>query len=368
MDYDLKQKGWFPDAAEFAAAIGHASNYPMSYVYALFMALSGHILGRRTYIRYATPLYANHFICLVGPSGISHKSTAMSLAVEALGDCDIPLITSVTTSQGLLQAMANNDGSILIRLDEMATMLAQKRQDYAANLIASLTELYGCPNTYGTYTRHSPIIIKDTFTTMIAGSTIEWLQQSLTANDLMGGFGNRMTFVLGDPRPELTWPRLPYLDDLDWSPLYQFEGQVRLEESGREVWDRYYEYFQALQKESNPFVQVLSERIPEKILKAALVMAAWKKVHLIEADMMDAAIHWGRYLHKCVIQLTPAFQQVEHQVLDAIRGGLDTKAKLFGAMSHSIESRKLKEALDILKWLGEVALTDDGRLYAKRKN
>lgn len=368
MDYLPSRPGWFAAAQEFGEALGHVSNYPYAYLYGMFLAISGHFLGRRAYIRYANPLYANHYICLVGPSALSHKSTAMNLGLEAMGPAgaDIPVITSVSTAQGLLQAMENNPGghSVLIKLDEMATVLAQKRQDYAANMLSALTELYGCPSSFGTYTRHNPIVVQDTFTTLIAGSTIEWLQQTLTAHDLMGGFGNRMTFIVGDPRPPKAWPLLPYLDDLDWGPVLRFEGQVFLDESAQEVWAAFYERFTTAQKESTPFVRVLAERIPEKILKAALVMTAWAGEILITPEALEAAIDWGKYLHQSLVSITPAFQQVEHQVLDAIREGYNTRPKLFGALTHVIETRRLKEALDTLKWLGEIRLNEDGSYRA----
>ena len=45
MDYGLGRTGWYPAATDFAEAIAHVSNYPLAYVYAMFEALSGHIIG-----------------------------------------------------------------------------------------------------------------------------------------------------------------------------------------------------------------------------------------------------------------------------------------------------------------------------------
>lgn len=361
-DYTMKEKGWFQEAQAYGEALGHVSNYPLCYVYAMFLALSGHLLGRRAYIRYGTPLYANNYICLVGPSAISHKSTAMKLGIESLGDLRQVYrpLSHISTSQGLYLSMSENNGTALIVLDEIANMLNQKNQTFASNLISSLTELYGCPDHVGTYTRMNPINVDDTFVSLISGSTLEWLQTTLTVSDLMGGFGNRMTFVVGDPRPENPWPRLPYLDDLNWEPLLQYSGQVFLEETARDVWDTFYNKFANNQRDSPPFIRVLAERIPEKILKAAVVMAAWQGAKFIEADMLEAAIDWGRYLRKGLERLAPAFEQAEHQVVQAIIEGYDTKAKLFGVMSHNTDTRRLKEAVSNAEWLGKIRMSNDG--------
>ena len=79
--------------------------------------------------------------------------------------------------------------------------------------------------------------------------------------------------------------------------------------------------------------------------------------------MLDAAIDWGRYLRKGLERLAPAFEQTEHQVVQAIKEGYDTKAKLFGMMSHNTEARRLKEALSNAEWLGKIRMSNDGSHY-----
>lgn len=367
MDYPMSAKGWVSEAQQFGEALGHVSNYSYAYLLAMFYALSGHLIGRRAFIRYATPLYPNHYVCLVGPSAVSHKSTAMKLGLESVSNHPIHVMSHITTPQGLLMGMSENGGEALVVLDEIANMLAQKRMDASKNLIASLTELYGCPTVAGTYTRHQPIKVDEPYLTLVAGSTIEWLQSTLTVSDMMGGFGNRMTFVVGDPRSENSWPRQPFLDDLDWSPLFRFSGQVFLEEEARDLWDEFYAKFSAHQQHSPPFIRVLAERIPEKILKAALVVAVWRNTKYITPDILDAAIDWGRYIRKGLERLAPAFQEVEHQVVQAVREGHNTKSKLFAALSHSTETRRLREAISNAEWLGHIRLNCDGTEYEVRE-
>lgn len=354
-DYDLKRAGWFPAARRFQDAIGHTSNFPLSYLYAIFLALSGHVLGRKASIRYASTLYPNSYVCLVGDSGIHHKSTAINLGMEALGEelaADFPPLSSVTTAQGLLIAMENAGGSGLVKLDELATLLTKKKQDFAADLLSRIVELYACPAQAGTYTRHDPIEVHNTFLTIISASTVEWLQASLTASDLMAGFGNRMTFVLGDPRKEKDWPQPPDFDEIDFTVLTDFNAKCTLDEFAHEMWRDFYTKFQGRQKKAAAFVRVLAERIPEKVLKNCVVQAGWNKNAIIGTPTLEGAIDWGWYLYDCVERLTPSFEQGESQVLAEIKAGVSMRQDLYKRLNHRLDGEKIKRALDALRWFG----------------
>lgn len=352
MDLDYGRTAWFPAATRYAEAVAHCSNFPLSFVYGVFLAISGHLIGRRTYLRYATPLYCNHYITLVGPSGIAHKSTAMSLGIESISDYWVaPPLHAVSTRQGLLLAMRENAGQAFLALDELASLLTRKRQDYAADLLTSLTELYGCPRSAGTYTRKDPIIVQDCYLTVMAGSTVEWIQGSITAADLMAGFGNRMTWITGTPRPEAAWPRKPYWEDFKWETLNSIPAECRLSDQADDLWGDYYLRFQGRQRQANNFTRTMAERIPEKVLKCALVQAAWSQTDIIDEDILAHAIDWGRYLYDCIRDLMPRLEDSEQQVLAAVGRGLDTKAKLYRELSATVGGDRLRRALTNLTWL-----------------
>jgi len=365
VDFTFKRLGWFPAAARFTEAIAHTSNFPLAFAFGVFLALSGHMLSRRTWIRYATPLYANHFTCLVGASGITHKSTAMNLGLEAAGDhLDIPPLRSVTTRQGLLLAMMNGGGNAIVVLDELATLLTKpKRQDYAADLLTTLTELYGCPRTAGTYTRKDPITVDYCFLSLLAGSTIEWIQSSITANDLLAGFGNRMTWIVGSPRPENPWPGRPYWADFSWGTITDHSGEVLLDENARERWNEYYLRFQGRQRQAHNFHRTMAERIPEKILKNVLVQCAWYRTTICDDDILRRAIDWGDYLEASLEHLTPHLEDPERQVLAAIKEGRDTRPLLYAHLSAPLGGDRLRRALQNLRWLSLIKEVD-GKLTA----
>lgn len=362
MDYEIARKGWTEPARRFNEAIGHVSNYPLAYVYGLWLALSGDVIGRNAYVRYAVPIYPNHYICLVGDSAIHHKSTAVQVSLETLGDriLDEPPMTDISTSQGLLDELAGAGGKRLVYLDELASAAKRGKQDFAADVISKLVELYASPRSTGTHTRHNPIVVENVFLTLISCSTIEWLRSSVANTDLMAGFGNRMTFIMGEPRVEKSWPQSPWLEDFEWDKLDGFSGALKLDEQARGLWDEFFEDQGARLRTVSPFVRTLVARIPEKIIKAAIVQCAWYETQIIDLSILEAAIDWGKYVWDCVTELAPAFGMLEEQILQLIASGKIThRRQVMQYLSHSGHSaRSIKDALTNLNWLGHVQDTN----------
>ena len=278
----------------------------------------------------------------------------MALAMESLGEemRGVRPLRSVTTSRGLLQEMQARDGSALVWLDEFATLMNKKRQDFAADLLSRIVELYACPSTAGNYTGYDPIEVKNSFLSILSGSTVEWLRSGLTNNDLMAGLGNRMSFVLGDARKDNPMPKHPYWSGVKWDKLLRVQGEMTLEEDGLELWKKFYAKHSLRAKRAAPFTRVMNERVPEKVLKTAMVIAAWNGTKVIDVEILGWAIDWGEYLYESMIALTPAFEQADHQVLAAIKDGEDTRQQIFKVLGHTIPVKRLRESVDNLKWLG----------------
>ena len=353
-DYDLTRLGWFHEARTFAEGVAHVSNFPLAYGLGVFCALSGHLMGRKVMLRYGMPLYANHYICLVGESGSHHKSTIMHLGLEALGDWkdELTLLRSAITAQGLMQHMQKGDGSAIIVLDEIATLLQQKRKDFAADMISRLLELYTCPARADHIVKADPIVVTNAFLTIISASTTEYLRNGLTVQDLMAGFGNRMTFIVGEPRTEQPWPGKPVFEDLAWHRLSKAGGEMLLDSDARTLWETYYNGLTRIQRDYTPFLSSMCQRLPEKVLKMAMVRAAWAGTYAIDAETLSGAIDWAQYLQECIESLTPAFEDAEQLVLKAIQDGITTKPRLFQKLTSVFPATRIREALSNLNAFG----------------
>ena len=357
-DYHLERAGWYDVADDFAQVVGPVSNYPMAYVYGMFLAVSGAVLGRSTWINYAGDLYANQFICLVGASGSHHKSTAMKNAIKTLGeertvDGIYQPISSLTTSAGLLLMLKNNFGQGLVMLEELADMTRKGRQDYAFDLMSRLVTLYDCPPVATNSTKVDPITVEYPTLTLTSASTQEWLRSSISNSDMLAGFGNRMSWILGDPRPIKAWPVKIEMEDFSprWQQLEKFSGEVILDDRARDLWEHWFAGYMRKQAAASPFMQTMAERVPDKIVKAALVSAAWHNTHVVDEGLLEGAVDWGDYLIESLEKMLPSFGNVEERVLATIKDGDNTKGALHSALKHEVNGDTLQRALKTLEWL-----------------
>lgn len=362
MDYSIDRKGWrLPAAYQFHNYMAPVSSYPLAYVYATFLAISGHIIGRNAHLLYgAHEMYPNQYIALIGGSGTHHKSTALKAALRLQGkerlENNSP-VRALTTEQGLLVAIDNAENSkLLVAIDEINNMLAKKRQDFAASLLSQLVNLYDCPLEAGNYTKYDPVVVTEPYVTFMAASTVEWLKDSLSANDLLAGFGNRVSWILGDPRPPKAWPSPIQADGAEelFNDLELFGGELHLTEEARDLWEHHYHSFLKLQEESPPFLQTMAERLPDKALKAAIINAAWSDSKYVEQHHLEMGIDWTNYLHDCLKELLPEFGNREQVLLASIRKGRDTPRKLFNDHGHHFSAQAIGRALDSMEALGVI--------------
>ena len=238
----------FPRAQQFAETFHKSSNFAYAYAYATFLTLSGFTLGRRIYVERRVKLYPNFYTCLVGPSAESRKSTIMNFGVNTM---DVDTVNTLTTVLGLIGILDRSGGNILVQLDELSTFLTQTKKDYAKELAQVLTTLYDNPRVIQNNSHKTPLSVKNPTLSILSGSTIEWLQTSLTVGDILGGFGNRMTFVLGDPRAEYNNPELAPTE-FDWEPCLQNEGPIPMTLEAYEGMGYYEREFQARIRDYSP--------------------------------------------------------------------------------------------------------------------
>lgn len=363
MDYEFSRPGWHWAAREFADGLEGASSYPLAYLYATWLGLSGHMIGRKVWMYFPRQLFPNMYICLVGPSAQGRKSTALHLAHAAIKDLTVmsPPLRTVTTQQGLLQAMNDQGGHSLVLLDELSSMTSKSRMDYGSDLLNRITELYDVPDTASTHTRKDPITVYEPFLSILSASTIEWIQSTVSMTDLMGGLGNRMTFIPGDERPLQPWPGRPHYT-LDWTITHIMEGELVPTDECKDLWVQWYTAFDERQRRTSPFLRTMAQRIPEKAWKAALIMSVWNGESYITDASLEMALDWSDYLMDGLRRLVPNFEDHEKQIYTAIQEGHDNRRSLYAVLRNRMTPRQLQNSLKTLEWMG--AITGDDEYYA----
>jgi hypothetical protein len=64
-----------------------------------------------------------------------------------------------------------------------------------AGMVERLTELYDCPPTYSRELKGRSFTVKEPVLSILAASTVEWLQREMGEDDVRGGFFSRFLFV-----------------------------------------------------------------------------------------------------------------------------------------------------------------------------
>jgi hypothetical protein len=132
------------------------------------------------------------------------------------------------------------------------------------------------------------------------------------------------------------------------------QKQYFLEYDAKELWAGYEAAFYDRQDAATPILKVLAERLPEKIMKTALVQAVWEQSDCVDARQMRLALEWGDYLYQCLELLAPVFEPLDRRVLSVIKQGVSTRSALYHTLGHKYTNKQLRDALEGLRWSGQI--------------
>lgn len=232
-----------------------------------------------------SPLYPNLYVFLIGPSGAG-KGVAIDQAMKFLKDYDRRERVNVysaskVTAEYLITHLAvrgkqGKGSTVYLSTPEMS--LSVGRGDRADVFIRTMTELFTGRDyamSEGTVTRgeHS---LRDYCINWIAGTTMEWLNDSIRRQDIAGGFFARIIPALGEPMQRRI-PGYPYDADEVMGYLYdrfemlsRLEGVFALTDEARAL----HEYWIVERPErSDPLLAPSWSRGPEMVLKLAMILA-----------------------------------------------------------------------------------------------
>ena len=187
------------------------------YMSALWVLSS--LIGRWSVIpRPRAPVYLNMYMILAAESGITRKSTAISVATNIIrqvmkeASIDARLIESSFTAAVLSEFMTQDSYSrnhchVIISASELAAVLGKGVG--TSNIPALLTDLYDCPKERrggGTISR-GEYNFANVYVTFMAASTPSWMASAITPAIIEGGFTSRCLFVIAaKPKAMIAWP------------------------------------------------------------------------------------------------------------------------------------------------------------------
>jgi hypothetical protein len=189
----LPGAGWLHD---YVAAVTPLTDAPVEFHVASGLSALAAAAGNRVWVdSWGQTTFPHLWVVLVAPSSFWRKSTSINVA-EALVRDAIPSAAFPTefSREKLLGILADTPAGMLT-LKEFGGFLAALGRDYMSGAKEMLTELYDGPEVFsralksGTLTVHRPAL------TLLAATTLDWLESRITEGDLRGGFLARFLFV-----------------------------------------------------------------------------------------------------------------------------------------------------------------------------
>jgi len=382
-DLRLSPAVWRGVVADYRDMLECTTEAPDAYHLFTFLTCVGSLIGRRAYINYAGfPLYANLYTAIVGPTGEGRKTTSLRHAERAVKNVDgsWQILKGISSAEGLLAQLADpwanergnggvpdqggtGDKRLLLCLSELSTLLKKAQQKGVSNIVPLLTECFDCPSELHLPTRNDPLVVTAPYVSLIAASTPSWLED-LQDRDILGGFGNRFIYILGQKKKPIPFPDPPnndlgqkveahLCDMLAWLPD---EMEVELHESAKHLWRDFYTRWRSLAW-SDEVVAAIVQRIPDITLKIALIYALLEKQSVITEEILSAAIEAGGYAVASAQRIFSEFHTsrsstLEKRVVDVLAKGPQKYGDLHRAVGGRYSTQELQPVLEALKKAG----------------
>jgi hypothetical protein len=209
---------------------------PANFHDVMSLAIVGAALGNRVWFEGgASRVYPNFYLLLLGPSGCG-KSYALKIAadftdrlVKPGGEVDdetgkplplSPRYPNMSSPESMVDTLDENPSGVFI-ISELSAFMRQFGKSYMAGAQAMITDIYDGAGTLIVRTKRGGVRQIEGFNlapSLWAASTLEWFQQNLTVEDLMGGWWNRFLLVRG--APEKFFPVQPIGNELRRQTLF----------------------------------------------------------------------------------------------------------------------------------------------------
>lgn len=320
------------------------------------MTIAGAAMGNRVLIpswgNYITPAV---WTMVLAPSGFYHKSTAVNIGARLLDKADPKAkMPDEFSPEKLIQRMAKNPAGIFVA-SEFGSMLGMLKRDYMRGAKELINDWFEGPERYTRETGKDTLTIERPTVSFAAATTLDWLQESMSAHDMRAGFFTRFLYVVGrekNGRHDTPPPRdlrvendlvyhLKELADLGQDHPRYVDIEV-IEPLLRE-WTRDYE--EGINAKNPPSdLMGLFNRTSVYVLKCATIA---HYAHTTDSDTL------------CPRDFEFATQMVLASQQDVVRVWEED-------MTHDKDDQEMRRVLDIITRAGDVGLTRSNLVRASR--
>jgi len=318
-------------------------------------------------------VFPNTYIVLVAGSARCRKSTSIEMAASFIKNVKpgVKIMSQRMTPEALISSLSGHsaEGNSLIStaegiliVDELSTLI--DKNAFNSGLIPVLTKLYDSMDfTYETKSRgieliHSPCL------SLLGGSTLHWIKESIPKVAIGGGFTSRVIFVYREspenlvPFPFISEETKKIRDDIkhDLNEIAKIRGEFVLSKDAKDIYGKEYKRFM---KESPFFdsdnLSGYAGRRHIMLLKICMIVsAASKDDRKIEYDDMKIAINFieiaeagmDEVLSK--IQSEPVGDIAEEVLSFIMKKKIVYRSTLVKKMTYKVTSAQLNIILDTL--------------------
>ncbi len=345
--------------AEFADIYATACESPESYFYLAFLTCLGALVSDRVVLQGATKSPPRLYTVLLGPSGISRKSTAIKLTVDffARNVVGFPVVRGLGSAEGLAKTIEKrNYTNCLLIFDELRTFV-DKAKIEGSILLSIVNTLYEETRAEN-HTKGHDIELNDVHLSLLSACTLDTFSNLFDANFVAIGFPNRLLLVLGESKEQIPVPRdVPEsvekaLAQELGSIIYQLRHYnpknpliMRLTDEALGIWADFYKTIPRT---------VTGTRIDTIGLRLAMLLALNAGKHEIDAETVRAAIAIAQWQLAVREELMPidalnVIAAMEQKIVKVLKARGPQKAR---------ELKRLCNAHRAGLWVFEHALTN----------
>jgi len=318
----------------------------------------GATIGNKAKLRTGKGIYPNLYTCLIAPSTFLRKTTAIAYATEALRkisnrkksvyieklktkkeDEETPkdtgnILPDDFSPEALLEKLEDKPDGLII-VPEIATLLSRMESSYGTGLKEMLTTLYDTPEEYSKTLKGKSVSIKNPAPSILAASTLQWLQNRLKDSDLLSGFLGRFLWVYKHdyPKKPIAIPGWFSISDF-WIDLFKFldersSGDFELSQDAKDYYCDWYAITREQILNSDPLLHSFAGRLLNAVHKFALInrcLSNYNKpipFRQIEKEDYIQAMDWYNFLFNnfqaCYRDLTAQTNLTEGKILGVIR-------------------------------------------------
>ena len=323
---------WIGLFAKYRDLVSGTTEASDNYHYGDFMTILGVTLNHHVSVHYAGVLYPNFYVCNIGGTGETRKTTAANRAMRICkklnySDDDdenqsFRMLYQIGSIEALYDKMTGRKKTGLIFYSELGSLMAKAQQSGTSNMITDLITLWDVPDRMTPSTRHIAINCEQPFISIIACSTLEYLYKYISLENIYSGFANRWCFLYGTPKSPM--PNPPPIDETKeqellkeinevrkWAKELRNDGLLGKTTEAEEMWNQFYIDFFNEQVTKTGLLPELMIRVPVFIWKIATLYAAQDRSVVIRGKDLHRAIRVGKYLERSMRTVFKGYSNTE---------------------------------------------------------